>query len=287
MIDINAQTKLCGVLGNPVEHSLSPAIHNAAFQKLGLNYVYLAFRVEDVENAIRGIRALGNVRGFSVTIPHKVAVMPYLDEVETTAQHIGSVNTIVVENGKLLGYNTDASGALRALTDAGVTLKGQRVLMVGSGGAARAIAFALAAQAGIHRLTILGIDDAERHRLVDDLRAKTAIAVEEAPMNDATLREAIKGSHVLLHCTPTGMSPHIDRTCIPAGFLHSSLTVMDIVYNPLETRLLRDAKAAGCRTIRGLEMFLNQAVAQFELWTQQPAPADVMRTVLESRWDRS
>jgi shikimate dehydrogenase len=284
MIDINAQTRLCGVIGNPVEHSLSPAIHNAAFQKLGLNYVYLAFPVEDVESAIRGIRALGNVRGFSVTIPHKVAVMPYLDEVETTALHIGSVNTIVVEHGKLLGYNTDASGALRALTDAGVTLKRQRVLMVGSGGAARAIAFALASQTGIDRLTILGIEDAERRHLVDDLRAKTAVAVEDAQLNEATLGEAIKASHVLLHCTPIGMSPNIDRTCIPAGLLHPSLTVMDIVYNPLETRLLRDAKAAGCRTIRGLEMFLNQAVAQFELWTQQPAPADVMRTVLESRF---
>lgn len=284
MIDINAHTRWCGVLGNPVEHSLSPAIHNAAFQKLGLNYVYLAFRVEDVEGALRGIRALGNARGFSVTIPHKVSVMPYLDEVETTAQHIGSVNTIVVENGKLIGYNTDASGALRALTDAGVMLNGQRALMVGSGGAARAIAFALAGQTGIDRLTILGIEDAERQRLVDDLRAKTAVAVEEALLNESTLGKAIHNSHVLLHCTPIGMSPNVDRTCIPAGLLHSSLTVMDIVYNPLETRLLREAKAAGCRTIRGLEMFLNQAVAQFELWTRQPAPADVMRTVLESRF---
>jgi len=284
MIDINAQTQLCGVIGNPVEHSLSPAIHNAAFQKLGLNYVYLAFRVENLDSAIGGIRALGNARGFSVTIPHKIAVIPLLDEVETTAKHIGSVNTIVVENGKLLGYNTDASGALRALTDAGVTLKGQRVLMLGSGGAARAIAFALASGTGIDRLTILGIDDAERRRLIEDLRAKTTVCVEDAHLNEATLSTVIKDSHVLLHCTPLGMSPHIDRTSVPAGLLHSSLTVMDIVYNPLETRLLREAKAAGCRTIRGLDMFLNQAVAQFELWTQQPAPADLMRTVLESRF---
>ena len=284
MIDINAHTQLCGVLGNPVEHSLSPAIHNAAFQKLGLNYAYLAFRVEDLDGAIRGLRALGNVRGFSVTIPHKVAVMPFLDEVEPTAKHIGSVNTIVVENGKLLGYNTDGSGALRALTDAGVALKGQRVLIVGSGGAARAIAFALAGKTGIDRLTILGIDDTERRHLADDLRAKTAVSIEDAHVNDAALADVIKDSHVLLHCTPLGMTPDIDRTCVPAGLLHSSLTVMDIVYNPLETRLLREAKAAGCRTIRGLDMFLNQAVAQFELWTQRPAPADVMRTVLESRF---
>jgi len=284
MIDINAQTQLCGVIGNPVEHSLSPAIHNAAFQKLGLNYVYLAFRVENLDRAIQGVRALGNVRGFSITIPHKVAVIPFLDQVETTAKHIGSVNTIVVENGKLLGYNTDASGALRALTDAGVALEGQRVLMVGSGGAARAIAFALADKTGIERLTILGIEEAERRHLIEDLRAKTAVCVEGAHLNDATLGDAIKDARLLLHCTPLGMSPNVDHTCVPAALLHSSLTVMDIVYNPLETRLLREAKAASCRTIRGLDMFLNQAVAQFELWTRQPAPVDVMRTVLESHF---
>jgi shikimate dehydrogenase len=283
-MEINTQTKLCGVLGNPVEHSLSPAIHNAAFQKLGLNFVYLAFRVEDLAGAIRGIRALGNVRGFSVTIPHKVAVIPHLDEVETTAKHIGSVNTIIVENGKLTGYNTDALGALRALRDAGVSLKGQKVLMLGSGGAARAIAFGLGADTGVVALTILGIDDQERRGLVKDLRAKTSLHVEDGPITEETLRRSLKDSQILLHCTPVGMHPKVEETCVPGSLFTPSLTVMDIVYNPLETRLLREAKAAGCRTIRGLEMFLNQAIAQFELWTGRPAPADVMRTVLESRF---
>jgi len=282
-MDINAQTKLCGVIGNPVEHSLSPAIHNAAFQKLGLNYVYLAFRVEDLPAAIRGIRALGNVRGFSVTIPHKVGVIPLLDEVETTARHIGSVNTIVVENATLRGYNTDASGALRALTDAGVALKDQRVLMLGSGGAARAIAFALAGES-LEQLTILGIDDTERRALASDLRTKTSVRLEEAPLNKASLETALKTSAILLHCTPIGMSPNTEQTCVPPHLLHAGLTVMDIVYNPIETRLIGDAKSAGCRTIRGIEMFLNQAVTQFELWTGVHAPADVMRAVLESRF---
>lgn len=284
MIEINAHTKLCGVLGNPVEHSLSPAIHNAAFQKLGLNFVYLAFRVEDIEGAIRGIRALGNLRGFSVTIPHKVAVVPYLDEVETTARHIGSVNTIVVENGKLTGYNTDASGAIRALQEAGVSLPGQRVLLLGSGGAARAIAFALGAGTGIEGLMILGVDDKERRTLVEDLKARTSLRLADDPITDETLRQGIQNNSILLHCTPIGMHPKVDETCVPAALLSPHLTVMDIVYNPLETRLLREARAAGCRTIRGLEMFLNQAVAQFELWTGRPAPTDVMRTVLESRF---
>ena len=131
---ITTDTQLCGVLGNPVHHSLSPAIHNAAFRHLGLNFIYLALPVkDDVEGAIRGVRALGNLRGFSVTIPHKIAVMPYLDEIEATARHIGSVNTIVKDQDKLTGYNTDASGALHALRQAGTQLKGQRVLLLGSG----------------------------------------------------------------------------------------------------------------------------------------------------------
>lgn len=283
-MDINAQTQLCGLLGNPVEHSLSPAIHNAAFRKLGLNFVYLAFKVEDLEGAVRGIRALGNLRGFSVTIPHKVAVMPFLDEVEQTARHIGSVNTILVDRGKLTGYNTDASGALRALQNGGVSLKGRQVLMVGTGGAARAIAFALAGTEEVGGLILLGVDEKERFTLAEDLRNRTKLSVESGPLTDQTLRSGIKNAHVLIHCTPIGMHPKVDATCVPASLLAPHLTVMDIVYNPLETRLLREAKAAGCRTIRGLEMFLHQAVAQFELWTGQAAPVEVMRSVLESRF---
>lgn len=283
-MEITTKTQLCGLLGNPVDHSLSPAIHNAAFQKLGLNFVYLAFRVENLAGAIQGIRSLGNLRGFSVTIPHKVAVISFLDEVETTAKHIGSVNTIVVEDGKLTGYNTDASGALRALQSAGVSLKGRRVLMLGSGGAARAIAFALAMDKAIAGLTILGIDEKERRGLVTDLKARTPLQVEEGPLNEDWLGRTIKDSHILLHCTPTGMHPNVEESCVPASLLRSHLTVMDIVYNPLETKLLREAKQAGCLTIRGLEMFLNQAIGQFELWTGQAAPADVMRAVLESRF---
>ena len=284
MIAINTHTQLCGLLGNPVEHSLSPAIHNAAFQKLDLNFVYLAFKVEDLSAAMYGLRALGNVRGLSVTIPHKVGIIPYLDDVETTAKHIGSVNTVLVENGRLIGYNTDASGALRALTNAGVSVKGRRVMLLGSGGAARAIAFALAAEFGPERLTILGIDDAERSGLVRDLDAKTNTSVEQGPLNDEALRQTIPRTDVLIHCTQVGMHPNVAQSCVPSALLTSSLTVMDIVYNPLETQLLKEAKVAGCRTIRGLDMFLNQAVLQFELWTGHPAPADVMRTVLESRF---
>lgn len=283
-MDIGAHTQFCGVIGNPVEHSLSPAIHNAAFQALGVNCVYLAWKVERIGEAIQGLRALGNFRGASVTIPHKVTAVPFLDDLEPTARHIGAINTIVAENGRLIGYNTDATGALRALREGGVTLEGRRIILIGSGGAARAIAFALATESGADKLTLLGVDDKERMALADDLRSKTNVAVEDAILDDSTLGRTVPDAQVLIHCTPVGMSPKTDATCVPASLFHPDLAVMDIVYNPRVTRLLMEAKRAGCKTIPGLEMFLNQAVTQFELWTNRPAPVDVMRTVLESRF---
>ena len=283
-MEINAHTQFCGVIGNPVEHSLSPAIHNAAFQKLGLNFVYLAFPVEAIGDALKGLRALGNFRGASVTIPHKVAAVPFLDTIEPTARHIGAINTIVATGGTLTGYNTDATGALRALREGAVALKGRQVVMLGSGGAARAIAFALGAEAELDRLTVLGIDDQERTALARDIESKTGITVQESCLDERTLQTVLPDTHVLIHCTPMGMSPNVHATAVPAALLHAGLTVMDIVYNPRDTRLLQDAKKAGCRTIPGLEMFLHQAAAQFELWTNQIAPSDIMRSVLESRF---
>ncbi len=283
-MEINAHTQFCGVIGNPVEHSLSPAIHNAAFQKLGMNVVYLAFRVEAIGDAIKGLRTLGNFRGASVTIPHKVTAVPFLDSVESTARHIGAINTIVAADGILTGHNTDATGALRALREGAVALKGRQVVMLGSGGAARAIGFALGAEAGIDRLTILGVDDQERAALARDLHSKTKLTVQDLPLDEGMLRKVLPDAHVLIHCTPLGMSPKLHETSVPAELLHAGLTVMDIVYNPRDTRLLKDANAAGCHTIHGLEMFLHQAAAQFELWTNQAAPIDVMRAVVESHF---
>ena len=283
-MDINTATQFCGVIGNPIEHSLSPAIHNAAFQKLALNFVYLAWKVDRIGDAVRGLRALGNFRGASVTIPHKVAVLPFLDEVDTTARHIGAVNTIVAEEGQLLGMNTDATGALRALKEGNAPLKGASVVIVGSGGAARAIAFALAAEAQVRRLHLLGIEVDERRNLATDLRDKTGVSVEEEDLDERRLENVLPEARVLIHCTPVGMAPKIGRSCIPPKFLHRELIVMDVVYNPRETQLLIDARTAGCRTISGLEMFLYQAVAQFERWTGRSAPIQVMRAVLESRF---
>ena len=283
-MDINVETQLCGVLGHPVHHSLSPAIHNAAFQHLGLNYVYLAFSVEDIAHAIRGIRALGNVKGCSITIPHKVSAMAHLDTIDPAAQHIGAVNTIVKSGQTLAGSNTDVSGALRALTQAEVALKEQQVVVLGSGGAARAVAFGLAMHTPIAALTLLAMDDTERQRLAGDLRAHTTCAIHDHPLTADMLQATLPQAHLMIHCTPVGMDPHPNDTCVPGRLLHPDLTVMDIVYNPLDTRLLKEARHAGCRTIRGMEMFLHQAAAQFELWTAHPAPLSVMRQIMESRF---
>ncbi len=278
---IDAKTRLCALIGDPVEHSLSPAIHNAAFQHVSLNYVYLAFKVRDIEGAMRGIRALTSIRGISVTIPHKVAVIPYLDSVTPTARNIGAVNTIVVNDGILTGYNTDASGALEALRAAEGLPDEGRFLLLGSGGAARAIAFGLCMEAKISSLTILAVIDEERLALARDLREKTEATINEAQLAADTLKRYIPENQVLIHCTPVGMSPRTADSCVPKHLLNHSLIVMDIVYNPFETRLLVEARQAGCRIIHGTEMFLHQAIGQFELWTKRPAPVEVMRRVLE------
>src|SRR5215217_4288147 len=240
-MDINARTQFCGVIGNPIEHSLSPAIHNAAFEELGINCVYLAWQVESIKEAIIGLRALGNFRGASVTIPHKVSAMPFLDHVDVTAQKIGAINTIVAESGRLIGYNTDATGALRALRESGAVLRDKQVAVLGSGGAARAIAFALTVNPEIKQLTLLGVDDREREVLAKSLRLTATFNVDDYHLNDVNLRRVLPSSQLLIHCTPVGMSPKTELTCVPPSLLHRGLTVMDIVYNPRETVLLKDA----------------------------------------------
>lgn len=281
---ITASTTLCAVIGNPVGHSLSPEIHNAAFRHLGLDWVYTAFRVEDIGNAVAGIRALG-IRGVSVTIPHKVAALPLLDSLEGTAAKIGAVNTIVNTGGLLHGINTDGEGALRALTGAGHDPAGSSVLILGSGGAARAIAFTLAEHAAPARLAIAGIVPGELAALCADIAIATPVSPVPVAMTAAdTLREAVADARIIINCTPLGMSPQKEASPLPEGLLGSRHVVFDIVYNPLTTKLLKDAGSHGAAVICGIEMFLNQACLQFEHWTGRPAPAEVMREVLVKKF---
>jgi shikimate dehydrogenase len=268
------------LIGNPVEHSLSPAIHNRAFAELGLDFVYLAFRVEDVRSALLAMRALENFRGLSVTIPHKVSILEFLDEIDEVDRQIGSINTVVNDNGKLTGSGSDGPGAHKALSEAGVEPGGRNILILGSGGAARAIAFNLAHDAPPSSLTILGILEDELKKLADDLRARASMDVTACLLTRESLARHVADSSLLIQATPIGMHPKVDASLVPQELLHEDLCVMDIVYNPYQTKLLRDAQAKGLKVISGIEMFVNQAMIQFEKWTGRAAPRKIMRGVV-------
>jgi len=278
--DLSPDTQLCAVIGNPVAHSLSPAIHNRAFQELGLDFVYLAFRVEDVGSAVSGMRALENFRGLSVTIPHKVEIIRHLDEVAEIDSQIGSINTVVSEGGKLRGFGSDGPGARQALALGGVDATGESVLILGSGGAARAIGFDLAHHASPRSLVILGVLEDELGVLARDLGEKTGVKATGELLTDRTLERRLAESRVLIHATPIGMHPREGESLVPPELMHADLAIMDIVYNPLPTRLLTDAEARGVKTIPGIEMFVNQAILQFEAWTGERAPRQVMKQVV-------
>jgi shikimate dehydrogenase len=255
---IDAQTELYGVIGNPVRHSLSPAIHNGAFQRLGWNAVYLAFEVKDLEEALRGIRGLG-VRGVSVTIPFKTEVIPLLDKVEGLARKIGAVNTIVNRGGKLTGYNTDWNGALEALEEK-VNLKAKKIVLLGAGGAARAIGFGLKEKDC--QLIVVNRSKKKGEGLSRELGCDYLPKSSLVRMKAGELE-----AEVIINATSLGMFPQDGETPFPKYLLKKGMAVMDIVYQPLQTKLLREAKERGCLTVNGLEMLMRQGAAQFEIWT--------------------
>lgn len=273
---ISGKTKVCTLIGDPVAHTMSPAMHHAAFQKLGLDFVYVAFRVspEELPQAVGGLRAL-NIAGFNVTIPHKVAVLPLLDGLDTLAAKIGAVNTVVNDKGKLKGFNTDAEGFLRALAECDFKPKGKKVIVLGSGGASRAISYILAKEGA--NLTILnrqqGLGKAQNiARLISEDLAREVKVLELGQ-----LAGALEGADLLVNATSVGMSPEADVSPVPAGLLAGVPVVFDIVYNPVKTRLLKDAAAAGARTIDGVAMLAWQGALAFEKWTGKKAPVDLMR----------
>lgn len=268
-MEINGSTEIYGIMGMPVAHSLSPPMHNGAFRALGMNRVYVPFAVNDVAGAVAGFRALG-VRGVSVTIPHKQAVIPFLDSIHPVAERIGAVNTLVFKGRQILGFNTDWRGANRALGER-VEIAGKRILVLGAGGSARAIGF--------------GLQEAGAEVVLASRTPESGQALAQGldcawhPLDAAAEIKA----DVLVNATSVGMTPMADRSPIPAAALARFPVVMDIVYSPWETRLLREAQAAGCRVVDGLTMLLYQGVIQFELWTGEAAPVAVMRRILEER----
>lgn len=268
---IDGHTQLFGIIGDPVEHSLSPAMHNKAFAHLGLNGVYVPMRPDNLADGFSGLRSLGFI-GVSVTVPFKVAIMAHLDSIDPVAEKIGAVNTLIFTRSegataRCTGVNTDWLGANQALAEA-MPLSGSTVLIIGAGGAARAVGFGLI-EAGAEVLVYNRTESKGRelaHQLGGTFVASDGLAAIRA---DA-----------LINTTSVGMAPHVDAIPIDPALLPQFPVVMDIVYAPLTTRLLHEAAARGCRTIDGLQMLLHQGAAQFTLWTGQKAPLDVMHQAL-------
>ncbi len=275
---ITGKTSVYGIFGYPVKHSLSPLMQNTAFKELGIDAVYVPFEVrpENLKEAVDGVRAL-DIKGLNVTVPHKERVIEHLDYLSDDAELLGAVNTVKNENGELTGYNTDAEGFLRSLIEEGVELKGKRALMFGAGGAARAVGYALL-KGGVKFLNIVN-RSFSRAKEVGELLGKRG-NVLVYPLKGSTVEALLKDVDLIVNTTSVGMKPEdpvlFDYSKIPEG-----ITVVDIIYNPPETPLLKAAKERGCKTVNGLGMLVHQGAVAFEIWTGEKAPVETMREVLE------
>lgn len=280
MSEINGKTKITGIIGYPLTYTLSPVMHNRAFDVCNLNFRYLPFVVEKerLGHAADGIRAL-QIRGVNVTMPHKETVMQFLDELSPQAELIGAVNTIVNENGYLIGHNTDGAGFLRSLEDESYNPRDKSVIVLGTGGAAKAVAVALA-QAGIKNITIVGrsIEKAEAIKSVL-LRSFKEISVRTLTFSD-NLADTFLIGELVVNATPIGMDENGDSLPVPLELINATHFVYDLIYVPLETVLIKEARNKGARVANGLGMLLYQAAIAYELWTGTSAPVQEMSQAL-------
>jgi shikimate dehydrogenase len=254
-------------------------MHNAAFEALGLDFVYLAFRVqiEGLEAAISGAKQLG-IHGLNITMPCKEAVATYLDTVEPTARAVGAVNTVVNDNGEFVGHNTDGMGALKALEDHNAGPQGKHVLLLGAGGAGKAIAFHVAQAA--NSLDILNRSGQKAARLARALRQRFPLKTTGSVLSPTVTRRKLASADIVINATSVGMHPQADQRLVDPSWLRPDLVVMDVVYDPRETQLVKDAKRAGAKVVDGIEMLVHQGAAAFQMWTKQPAPLQTMRQAL-------
>ena len=287
---ITGHTELIGLMAYPIRHSSSPAMHNEAFATLGLDYAYLAFEVDNdtLEDAIKGLRALKMV-GSNISMPNKTVVGQYLDELSPAAQMCGAVNTIVNDNGKLIGHITDGIGYMQSLKDNNIDVIGKKMTIAGAGGAAKAIEVQ-AALDGVKEISIFNIKDKfweAAEKTVDTIRSKTDCIVNLYDLDDKEkLREEIADSYLFAQATGVGMKPLEGQSVIPdKSFFRPDLIVTDTIYAPRETLTLKMAKEAGCRTMNGLGMMLFQGDAAFYLWTGKHMPIDHMKEVLDIKYD--
>jgi shikimate dehydrogenase len=283
MKEITGHTKLFGVLGTPISHSISPQMHNEAFRQLGMDCVYVAFEVgeEGMRAAVEGLRTL-NVRGYNVTMPNKNIMATLCDKLSPAAEIIGAVNTVVNDNGILTGYTTDGTGYMRAALDAGHNIVGKKMTLLGAGGASTAV-FVQAALDGLSEISIFSRSNSkfnERAKnIIEKLKEHTTCKVNLYDLEDeARLRHEISESAILTNGTSVGMAPNTDHSIInDISMFHKDLIVSDIIYNPRETKLMRLAKEAGCPTFNGLYMLLYQGAEAFKIWTGQDMPVDIIK----------
>lgn len=263
------------LIGDPIDHSMSPTIQNAAFRSTRLNAIYIPFRVESsgLRFAIQGMKFLG-VRGFNVTTPHKTAMLRYLDEVETKAAEIKSINTVKSVGGTLTGFNTDGAGALNALREAGVSPDGKSILLFGAGGAARAIAHTLARQRC--EINIVNRTISRAQRLANLLRVKFGIEANCVSLSSRSLRRQVESADIILNASSMGMDGN-ENLPVHKKWFRSDQCVFDIVYRPVRTSLLRNALLSRARTINGLDMLVNQGACSYTIWTGKKAPISEMR----------
>ncbi|WP_296810358.1 shikimate dehydrogenase [uncultured Methanobrevibacter sp.] len=276
---IKGSTNIVGLIGHPVEHSFSPPMHNAAFDALNMDYAYVAFDVNpnDLKSAIEGAESL-NIKGFNVTIPHKVDVMQYLDELDEVARLIGAVNTIDFKN--LKGYNTDGIGAVKAIEEV-TSIKNKNVIVAGAGGASRAISFYIA-KYGAESLTILNRNEAKAESLASDV-SDSGLIGEVAYDSINAIGNYMEGADVLIDTTPLGMHPNIsDEPIVKADMMDEDLVVFDAVYNPNETVLIKEVIKANAKPVYGIKMLLYQGAESFKIWTGKTAPIDVMEKALRN-----
>lgn len=275
------RTKLTGLIGYPVQHSKSPLMHNTAFEVLGLDWTYELFEVkeDEVEEAFSDLKALG-VAGFNCTMPDKIKAFELADEVSRETKLIGAANTIVNVDGKFVAYNTDGIGFVNALKDKGFDVKDKTITILGSGGAASAIIVQCAID-GAEEINVLSIKDKfwdKAQELVDNIIEETQTNINLIEMTDETIEECIMKSSLLCNATPVGMAPNEDACLIKdLGLLRTDLVVVDIIYNPLETKLYQMAKANGCKVLNGIEMLIHQGAASFKLWTGIDMPLEAVR----------
>ncbi|MCI8668318.1 MAG: shikimate dehydrogenase [Lachnospiraceae bacterium] len=279
---ITGHTKLTGLLGSPVAHSISPMMHNEAFNRLGLDYVYLCFDVgtDGLKTAVNGLKEIG-ICGFNCTMPDKNLMCELADELSPAASMIGAVNTVVNKNGKLIGYNTDGIGYMQAVRDAGHNITGKTMTLLGAGGAATAISVQ-AALDGVASINIFSIKDQffdRAKKTVDLINSNTNCRAALYDLADDTeLKKSIASSYILTNGTSVGMAPNIDNCIITdESIFHENLIVSDVIYNPEETKLLSMAKAHGCHVFNGLYMLLYQGAEAFKLWTGKEMPVDIIK----------